>query len=358
MWFETALTRRLKVRYPIIQAPMAGGPTTPELVAAVSAAGAIGALGAGYMKPEAIGEAIRRIRALTSQPFCVNLFVPQPFEVDRARVERSIRLLAPIRRALGLLDPPIPSAFSENFYDQVAVCIEHRVPIFSFTFGIPEAEVLTRLREAGIVTIGTATTVAEACALEKAGVDMICAQGAEAGGHRGSFLRDPASSMVGTMALVPQVVDAVNVPVIASGGIMDGRGLAAALALGASGVQCGSAFLRCHESGAPAPYKQAIGRATDDGTAVTRAFSGRLARGLENTFIKETNQLGDEWPPYPVQNALTRDIRNHAAKIGDPEFMSLWAGQAAALAKEASAAEIIEAMVAQAEQIFTRLAER
>lgn len=334
----TELTRKLGVRHPIIQAPMAGGTTTPELVAAVSGSGGLGSLGAAYMSPAAIREAIAQVRALTGMPFAVNLFVPTDYEADPKSIERSRELLEAYRRELGVAEPPLPESpvtarYREDFDAQLAVVIEERVPVFSFTFGsLPEATV-RRLKEQGATVIGTATTVEEGEHLEATGVDAVAAQGAEAGAHRGTFLGGFEASMVGTVALVPQLVDALGIPVIASGGIMDGRGLAAALCLGAQAAQMGTAFIVCEESGAPEAHKAAILEATDDATAITRAFSGRPARGIRNRFLLELAGRDTELPLFPIQNALTRDIRGAAARQDRPEFMSLWAGQAARLAR-------------------------
>lgn len=354
MVLETGLTRTLGLECPVIQAPMAGGTTTPELVAAVSNVGGLGSLGAAYMPPRAIQEAIGRVRSLTDKAFAVNLFVPTPFEADPRRIEHSQRLLEPYRRELGV-EPAKPTRYREDFYEQLAVVIEERVPVFSFTFGsLPKAEV-ERLKVAGAAVVGTATTVEEGERLQAEGVDAVVAQGAEAGAHRGTFLKDFGGSMVGTMALVPQLADTLDVPVIASGGIMDGRGLAAALCLGAQAVQMGTAFLVCEESGAPPAHKAAVLGATDDGTAITRAFSGRPARGLKNRFLLEMGEHEGDLPPFPVQNALTGDIRGAAREQDRPEFMSLWAGQAARLARRAKAADLVRALADEAEAVLHRM---
>lgn len=217
--------------------------------------------------------------------------------------------------------------------------------VFSFTFGQLDAAHIQRLHDGGTTVIGTATTVAEAHALAAGGVDMIVAQGADAGGHRGTFMADFEQSLIGTMALVPQMVDAVNVPVIASGGIMDGRGLAAAMALGAAGVQMGSAFLTCTESGAKPAHKQALLASAARATTITRAFSGKPARGLVNRFIADMLSLERTLPDYPVQNAWTKDIRAAAGTAGNDDFMSLWAGQAAALARSTDAATLVDTLM-------------
>jgi nitronate monooxygenase len=221
--------------------------------------------------------------------------------------------------------------------------LDARPAAFSFTFGIPRDPWLQRFRDAGVATVGTATSVEEARVLEAAGVDAVCAQGAEAGAHRGTFLGEAASSLIGTIALVPLVVDAVALPVVASGGIGDGRGVAAALMLGASATQLGTAFLLAQESATSQAYRDALRAHSARDTTITTAFSGRSARGIRNRFVEELPE-GSLRAPYPFQNAMTRDIRNAAAAAGRPEFLSLWAGQAFALARALPAAEIVRAL--------------
>jgi nitronate monooxygenase len=364
MTLETRVTRALEIEHPVIQAPMAGGPTTPGLVAAVSNAGGLGSLGAAYLSPETLREQVREIRRLTRAPFNVNLFVPSPFGLDPERIKRSDELLGPYREELGIQAPDIqapdiqapemPSsfAFEESFDDQLEVVLEEGVTVFSFTFGVPGEEQLRRLRDAGVITVGTATTVREGLRLEESGVDVVVAQGGEAGGHRGTFLGDFRDALIGTMALVPQIVDALSIPVIAAGGIMDGRGLAAALVLGAEAAQMGTAFLACEESGAHPEFKKAVLGAAEDETAITRAFSGRAARGIKNRLLVEVGEHEEELPPFPVQNALTRDVRAAAQRQGRPEFMSLWAGQAARLTRLATAAQIVQGVVEGAESVL------
>lgn len=351
MSLENRLTRLFGIRHPVVQAGMAGGATTPQLVSAVSEAGGLGTLGAGYLKPEAIRDAIQQVRALTGTPFAVNLFVPEPFEEPSSQ-EAANEPLAQYRRELGMEEPGDFSSYAPVFEDQLAVVIEERVPVFSFTFGIPSDEQLTALKEAGVITCGTATTVREAVELERRGVDSICAQGYEAGGHRGTFMGDALEAMVGSFALIPQVADAVSIPVISAGGVMDGRGLAAALVLGADGAQMGTAFLPCPESGAHPAYKEALLVATDEDTTVTRAFSGKPARGLRNRFTVEMAHHEWKLPDYPVQNAYTRDLRAAAAERDDTGLMSLWAGQGARLGRAAPAAEVVERTVTEAERII------
>jgi len=211
------------------------------------------------------------------------------------------------------------------------------------------------MKRAGIFTIGTATTVEEARRLQSCGIDAVCAQGAEAGGHRGTFIGEPENALVGTLSLTPQVVDAVGIPVVAAGGISDGRAVAAVLALGAVAAQCGTAFLRAHEAGTAPAYRRALENASEDETMLTRAFSGRLARGIRNRFAVEVNDPRKH-APYPYQNALTRDLRQHASRLGNADMLSLWAGQSFPLAREASAADIVHSLMREAATAATEAA--
>ncbi len=326
---------------PVIQAPLAGGGDTPALVAAVGNAGALGFIGAAYLSPEQIDEAAREVRARTSRPFGINLFAPQkPPEVP-AEASRALERVAPFFAELGLPGPSIPDRPGNSFDAQLAAALETGASYFSFTFGLlPDSAVLA-IKNRGLFLLGTATTVEEAIALENAGVDAVVAQGSESGGHRGTFAADFSAGMIGTMSLVPQVADAVKVPVVASGGIMDGRGIVAALALGAGAVQMGTAFLTCEEAGIPEAYKQAILNAREDQTRVTRAFSGRPARGIVNRFMSEMENNAESILPFPLQNALTRPLRTAAGKQGKTEFLSLWAGQGVRMARRQTAAELI-----------------
>lgn len=333
------LAERFGLSVPVIQAPMAGGGDTAALVAAVSNAGALGFVGAAYLTPEQILERCLDVRARTARPFGINLFAPQPEpQVDAARAGAAIERLRPYYEELGLPLPVWPPAPPPSFDDQLAACLECGAAAFSVAFGLVPN--LAEIKRRGLFVIGTATTVAEAKALADAGVDAVIAQGSEAGGHRSTFAVDFGVGMIGTMALVPQVVDAVPVPVIASGGIMDGRGIAAALALGASAAQMGTAFLTCDEAGVPEAYKEAILGAAEDETRVTRAFSGRAARGIANRMLRDFEDAAAILP-FPLQNALTRPLRTEAAKRGRAEFLSLWAGQGVRMARRMSAAELV-----------------
>jgi nitronate monooxygenase len=344
---RTILSERLGYKHPIFSAPMAGGGTTPELVAAVSEAGGLGFLAAAYLLPAQILEAARAVQARTSKPFGINLFAPLPRPGLPADASFVLARLAPYHAELGLPEPKLPTEATFEFSEQLAACLECGATVLSFTFGLLPEDAMGALRARGLLAIGTATTVAEAIQLEAAGVDAIVAQGSEAGAHRGTFAASFKASMVGTMALVPQAVDAVRVPVIASGGIMDGRGIAAALALGASAVQMGTAFLTSHEAGIPEAYKATILAAREDETRVTRAFSGRPARGIVNRFIREVEPgTGpDLILPYPLQNDLTRTLRGAAARQNRPEFLSLWAGQGVRMARREAASDLIARLV-------------
>ena len=339
------LLKRLGIEYPIIQAPMGGGPSTPELVAAVSNAGGLGSLGAAYLMPDQITDAIRRIRALTDKPFNVNLFAGG-YEAER-HVDPGpmLALLAEIHEVHGLPAPTLPVPPPDPFAEEFEVVLDARPAAFSFTFGIPDRDVMARLRARGIATLGTATTIDQARALAAIGVDAIVAQGDEAGAHRGTFAGPFEAAMIPMLKLVRGMVGAVSVPVIASGGIMDGRGIAKALACGASGAQLGTAFLTCPESGATETHKQAILAARKDTTVVTRAFSGRPARALANDFITRLEGKENTILPFPLQNALTRAMRTAAAKRGDREFLSLWAGRGVAQARVMPAGELVRRLV-------------
>jgi nitronate monooxygenase len=351
----TILTDRLGLRHPVIQAPLAGGGDTPALVAAVSDAGGLGFIGASYLTPGQIAEAARAVRAQTGRPFGINLFAPLAAPEPPREPGRALERLEAFYTELGLPRPELPPLAADSFGEQLAAALESGASVFSFTFGLLPPAALAAIKARGMFVMGTATTVEEAVSLETAGVDAVVTQGSEAGGHRGTFAGAFEAGLVGTMALVPQVVDAVRVPVIASGGIMDGRGIAAALALGASAVQMGTAFLTCHEAGIPEAYKEAILGAHEDGTRMTRAFSGRPARGIVNRFMIEIDRTPEAILPFPLQNTLTRPLRSAAAGQGRAEFLSLWAGQAVRLARRQSAADLVARLAKETEEAIGRL---
>jgi nitronate monooxygenase len=360
MPISTPFSQRLGLQHPIIQAPMAGGPTTVELVAAVCRVGVLGSVGAAYLTPQVIADTAAAIRERTDGPFAINLFVPLPEPPLPAGHEAAVQALAPFHAELGLPPPALPTVSTLPFDEQLAAVLESGAAVFSTTFGVPPAAALQQARARGMLTVGTATTVAEARTLREAGVDAVVAQGSEAGGHRGSFAADFAASLVGTMALVPQMADAVDIPVIASGGIMDGRGIAAALALGAQAVQMGTAFLTTEEAGIPAVHKTAIRQTPEHLTRLTRAFSGRPARGIVNRFMDtvERPETPETVLPYPLQNALTRPMRTAAAKAGQGDMLSLWAGQGLGLARAGTAAELVAALARETDAALQRLTQQ
>jgi nitronate monooxygenase len=339
---------------PIIQAPMVGAAGV-ELALAVCAAGGLGSLGAGGLSPDAI-EAQAAILRETERPFALNLFVLRPVRPSGEAVSEAIERLAPWYAELGLPPPDAPNDFAPDFDAQLAALVRAAPPAASFTFGQLTPAEIAALHAAGTLVIGTATTVAEARAWAEVGADAICAQGFEAGGHRGHFLAELEASLVGTMALVPAIRAATDLPVIAAGGIMEGRGVAAALALGAVAVQMGTGFLLADESAVSAPWRQALADAPDEATRLTRAFSGRYARGLENRFMREMRPIEAQIPPYPVQNRLTQPLRAAAAAAGDPEMISLWAGQAVKLIRRGPAGELVRAWWDEARDVSAQVA--
>ncbi len=337
--------QRLGIEHPILLAPMAGSGGTPQLAAAVSNAGGMGAWGGAYSKPEEIAAAIRRLRQLTTRPFNINLFAGG-YETERKADPRPmLEIMAEAHAKLGLPPPVLPPLPSDPFDAQLEAVLEERPPVFSFTFGIPSSAQIAALKQRGIAVAGTATTVEEARRLEQAGVDAIVAQGAEAGAHRGSFAAPFEESMVPLATLVREICASVAVPVIASGGIMDGHDIVAALGLGAAAAQLGTAFLPCPESGAPPAYKRALLNAKKDTTVITRAFSGRPARGLTNTFIAMVDGKEHAILPFRQQNDLTRPLRNAAGLQGVAEFISLWAGQGVARSRIMPAAELVKTLM-------------
>jgi nitronate monooxygenase len=322
-WSHTALTERLDIRYPIIQAPLAGGPGTPQLAAAISNAGGLGSLAGGYPQPEALRQAIAEMRALTDRPFAVNLALGGAVPGDLARLARARELLAPYRAELGLPPessmPPEPPAFEEL----LDVVMGERVAAVSFIFGAPDTVYLDLLRDAGIVTFGTATHLLEAIVLEESGVDFVVAQGAEAGGHRGTFIGHPEQGLVGILTLVPLLAKHIRVPIIAGGGIMDGRGIAAARILGAAGIQMGTAFLACPESGASPAYKALLSEGSEIATTLSRVFTGRVGRVLRNRLVNELHSHEADLPGFPLQLFLTEELRQVCRRARSDRFHGL-----------------------------------
>ena len=351
MWNETEVSRRLGIRYPIIQGPFGGGLSTVELVAAVSNAGGLGSFGAHILSPAEILDLAAKIRKATGSPFALNLWVSSVdpggesmSAEDRARSEEIFR---PIYEELGI---PLPGPYQSDDYsfeDQAAAVIEAQPAAFSFVFGIPSAAILSECRRRGITTIGAATTRAEARAIESAGVDVVLATGFEAGGHRPSFLRSAEESIMGTFALVPQVADVVRIPVVAAGGIADARGIGAAFNLGAQAAQIGTAFLACEESGAnPVHRGQLHGHGDDFSTRLSRVITGRLARYIPNHVLRLIESRTSGPLPYPLQSWFTGPIRRYAANKHLVDYLAMYASQATPLIKHRRAAELMTDLVA------------
>lgn len=359
MWKTTEVTRRLGLTVPIVQGPFGGGISSVDLVVAVCESGGLGSFGVHHLDADGIGAVASAIRARTARPFALNLWMPlddsDDPQLDDATFDRNAALLQPYFAELGLASPQRPRRFAPPYAEQIEAVLAARPAVLSFVFGIPAPEVLRRCRDLGIVTVGAATTVAEAVAIEQAGVDMVVATGFEAGGHRVSFLGQPEASLTGTFALVPQVADAVRIPVIAAGGIADGRGIAAALALGAQGVQVGTAFLACAESNAAPVHRDMLFSPAAGDTALTTVFSGRLARGIRNRLMTELQPHAAQLPPYPVQNWLTSAVKRGAVTQGRPDLMSLWCGQAAPLLTQRDARSLMATLVEETSRVARQL---
>ena len=365
MAFHTALCDRLGITYPILQSGM-GRIAGPELVAEVCRAGGLGILAGLRLGADDLRAQIRRVRALTDRPFGVNLWLHEdlqpphlPSDLAPAAVQTVQRLLNRFRDRLGIphvdeTPAPVPDVIA----DAIEVILEERVPVWSIGLGNPGADLVARCHERGILVMPMIATVEDARIVADAGVDVIVAQGAEAGGHRSTWLKraSAADASVGTMALVPQCVDAVTQPVVAAGGIADGRGVVAALALGASGVMLGTRFVACRESMAPAMYKEALLRSSSSDTTVTDAFTGLYARSIRNTFASEYDASGTPVLPSLLQASAADDIYRAAAALGNPEYYPMWSGQSVGLVNNLpAAAEIVHAIVREAQQALAAL---
>lgn len=347
-WNQTRVAEKLGIVYPLIQGPLGGFPSQ-RLTAAVSNFGGLGSFGAHGLEPSVIDERIAEIRSMTSKPFAMNLWVSMEDQgahaSDDAAFQRALSHLSPHIKKVGGTTPSYSPYKGIRFEDQARTLFDANVPVFSFIYGIPPKEILDEARRKGVITIGTATTPDEASALEQAGIDLVVASGFEAGGHRGSFLRSSEDSLTGTISLVPQTVDQVSIPVIAAGGIADGRGIAAAFALGAEGVQMGTVFLVCEESGAHQVHREAILTGKARHTSLTRGFTGRLARGIHNELLETLNRPGVEILPYPLQRGIMRSLALPAQEAGDAELLALWAGQSANLTQCINVEELLTALV-------------
>ena len=352
-WPDRRILDLFGIELPIIQAPMAGA-TTPEMAIAVSEAGGLGSLPTALYSLDQARDAIGRVRQGTTKPINLNFFCHAMPAADPARDAAWRARLKPYYLEQGL-DPeaPLPATGRAPFNEDLCSLVEQYEPeVVSFHFGLPETALLARVKATGARVVSSATTVVEARWLEDRGVDAVIAMGFEAGGHRGNFLSDDMACQVGLFALLPQVADAVKVPVIAAGGIADARGIVAALVLGASAVQIGTAFLFTPEAKIPAVHREALKTAADDNTAVTNLFTGRPARGVVNRLMREVGPLSPDAPSFPFAGGALVPLRAKAEPAGSSDFTNLWSGQAARLTRTMPAEDLTRALAAEA---LTRL---
>lgn len=356
MWNETRAAGILGIKYPILQGPFGGNLSTVELVSTVSNAGGLGGFGAYTLFPGQIIAIDREIKAKTTLPYAINLWVADvddlPDADDGQNFLKLSALFKPYFDELNLPLPELPQQPKGKFEAQAEAVLQTGAPVFSFMFGIPSKEVLKEFRSRGVVTIGSATTLDEALALEEAKVDLIVASGFEAGGHRPSFIADAAHSLTGTFTLIQQITHYVKTPVIAAGGIADGKGIAAALTLGAAGAQVGTAFLVCEESNASALHKEMLFSAASRYSILTKSFTGRLGRGMRSRLADDLEQLQQEMAPFPLQSLFLSPLRTAAIKQGKTDLVMFWGGQIAPVLKHTRAAELMEDLITETSVIF------
>lgn len=352
MGVTQSLVQKFDLKLPLFLAPMAGGPTTPELVAAVNDAGGMGFLGIAYMKPAEIEATFLQLRRLSNRPFGVNLFVPSVDpEITATQLQRALSATQKYRSELGLPSPTLQPPYSENFERQFEVVLQQRPDALSFTFGLLPPHVMKECKRMGIFTIGTATTLVEAKAIEDSGADAVVLQGFEGGGHRGIFDMMADDPNISAIELTKICAQKIKIPLICAGGIMDGAGIAKAIHAGAQVAQLGTAFLTCDEAGTSMPYRRALleGPRT---TRLTRAFSGRLARGIENRFMQEMDVQPEAILPFPAHNVFTRDLRKASAAQDKSDFISLWAGSQVKDLRPMKAAELVKTLQIEFEKAF------
>ncbi|MBB6498345.1 NAD(P)H-dependent flavin oxidoreductase [Pedobacter cryoconitis] len=357
MWYNTKVTEILGMDYPIMQGPFGGNLSSVELVAAVSNGGGLGGYGAYTLSPQEIYEIDHQIKTATNKPYNLNLWVSDTDTPDgtvsEPHYEQAKTLFKPYFDEAGIALPEKPMPFKSRFEDQIQVILDVRPKVFSFIFGVPSEDILEQCRKRGIKTIGTATTLDEAIALEAAGVDMVIASGFEAGGHRPSFLASAEESITGTFVLLQLIKDKVKIPVIAAGGIATGRGLAAAMTLGADAVQVGTAFLACDESGALPIHRQILFSDAAKYTTLTRAFTGRLGRGITSRIAKDLSGKEDQFLPFPLQAGLISSLRKAAINQGKWDMVLFWAGQIAPILKHTRVETLIKSLVEEAGGILS-----
>ncbi|MDJ1479868.1 nitronate monooxygenase [Cytophagaceae bacterium YF14B1] len=349
MWYDTRVTKLLGIQYPILQGPFGGRLSTPELVSTVSNAGGLGGYGAYTLSPKEIYKIDTQIRSLTNKPYNLNLWVSdtdvKEGTVTDEQFERTKQLFKPYFDEAGLPLPVKPAPVESRFENQIQALLDIRPSIFSFVFGIPSEDILEECRKRDILLVGTATTLDEAICLEQAGVDMIIASGFESGGHRPSFLDKAEVSTTGTFVLVQLIREKVKVPVIAAGGIATGKGIVAALALGADAVQIGTAFLACQESGALPIHRKMLFSDAAKYTMLSRVFTGRLARGITTRIASELMGQETEYLPFPLQTAFMSSLRNATLEQQKHDMVLFWGGQIAPLLKYTKVVELMYALI-------------
>lgn len=355
MWTQTKFTKLLGIDLPIIQGPFGGKLSSVELTAVVSNAGGLGSYGGQPYRADELIAISRNIRTMTSKPFNLNLWVNDQDDTvrdfDESKFQKVIEIFQPYFEEVGIEPPTFPLPESPGFEEQIEAVFEIRPRVFSFVYGIPSEAILEKCRQLGIITIGTATTLHEAIAIENAGVDAVVATGFDAGGHRVSFLEKPEESLVGTFSLIPQVADTVKIPVIAAGGIADARGVKAAMALGADAVQMGTAFLATRQSGTSKIHREKLFSKEARYTTLTKVFTGRLSRGIKNRLTEELKEFQNSFAPYPLQGKIVGKLGAYPANSeSNPELKAFWAGQAAPLLQYNDAKKLIATIVAEMER--------
>ncbi|MEO7215424.1 nitronate monooxygenase [Mucilaginibacter sp.] len=356
MWYNTKATALLGIEYPIMQGPFGGGLSTVELVATVSNAGGLGGYGAYTLSPQEIYEVNKRIIAATNKPYNLNLWVSDTDAIDGTvsddHFEQAKALFKPYFEEAGIALPEKPAPFKSRFENQVEVVLDIRPKVFSFMFGIPSADILEQCRRLGIKTVGAATTLDEAIALDAAGVDMIIASGFEAGGHRPSFLAPAEQSTTGTFVLVQLIKEKAKAAVIAAGGIANGRGIAAALTLGADAAQMGTAFLATDESGALPIHRQMLFSNAARHTTLSLAFTGRLGRGITSRIAKDLIGKERQFLPFPLQTTFMSTLRKGALDQQKLDMILFWGGQIAPILKHTNAANLMQSLIKETSAIM------
>lgn len=359
MWYNTKAKELLGIDYPILQGPFGGNLSTVELTAAVSNAGGLGAYGAYTNSPQEIYEIDKQIKGATNKPYNINLWVsdhdiPEGGLTDE-QFEKTKALYKPYYDEAGIPLPEKPAPFQSRFENQLEVILDIRPKVFSFMFGVPSDDVLEKCRQLGIVTVGAATTLDEAIFLDSKGIDMIIASGFEAGGHRPSFLKDAESSVTGTFVLLQLMREKIKTPIIAAGGIADGKGIAAALTLGASAAQIGTAFLATDESNALPVHREMLFSDAAKYTTLSRAYTGRLGRGITSRLAKDIIGKESGILPFPLQTTFIAPLRKAAIEQQKWDMILFWGGQISPILKHTKASALMNALIEETTAYFEAL---